>query len=203
MTLAAIVAPAIEPLTLGKIGRARPFRSRFPRHRHHTRSSHSATPVVDTTPENERWDLSLRLEGGYELGRIDGDLTGGSRLGFGLGAQDDDGGWWWTVRGRFADPTLGARVSDARFGFEADVLREGILRLGVGVELGGVAWTERAGTRTTVAMSLGLAGRAGIDLVRFGHRDRSALTLDVRLDMHVLTSPGSYGALGLLAGVRF
>ncbi len=203
MTLAAIVAPAIEPLSLGKIGHARPFRSRFPRHRHHTRSSSAASPAVDTTPESDRYDLSLRLEGGYELGRVDGDATGGTRVGVGLGAQNDEGGWWTTLRGRFSSPTVGVHLWDFRFGVDADVLREGIFHVGVGLELGAMAHDARPGSRVQAALTLGLAGRAGIDLVRFGHRGRSALTIDVRLDMHVLTSPGSYGSLGLLAGVRF
>ncbi|AKU95571.1 hypothetical protein AKJ09_02235 [Labilithrix luteola] len=159
-------------------------------------------PEPDTTPPAERFDLSLKLEGGYELGALDGRGTGGPRWGVGLGAQNDEMGWWITLRGRLAEPSVGVHAWDARLGVDADVLRAGITHIGVGSELGVMGQPGPTGA-TRPTFTCGLGARAGLDLVRFGDRDRSALTLDLRGDVQVLATSGSYATIALLAAVRF
>ena len=191
---------AAEPLLLGKI-HTRRFRR--PVHHHHNgHASGTTSAAAAAVPEEDRWDFSTKIDGGYEVGRLDGDGTGGTRWGLGFGLQNDAVGCWGTLRGRIVPASVGVRAWDVRLGIDADVYRSGAFHVGAGAEVGGMEHA-RPSAAPRQSLTFGMGARAGVDLVSFGSRDRSALTLDLRADMHLLAGGGSYATLGVLAGVRF
>lgn len=202
--LASVFASAeasAEPLVLGKIRAWRP-RHRV-HHRHHGHASGAPSEAASNVPPEDRWDFSMKLDGGYEVGRLDGDASGGARWGVGFGMQNDAVGAWGTLRGRIVPASVGVQAWDVRIGVDADVFRSGPVHLGAAVELGALEQERLAGTHPNLALLVGVAARGGFDLVQFGSRDRSALTLDLRADASLLAGGGSYLTLGALAGLRF
>ena len=148
---------------------------------------------------------STKLEGGYELGAMYGRPMHGGRLRVGLGSQSDAMGFWATLSGRYGTTFTGVPTWDIRLGGDSELFRSGLFHAGGGADIGVHGFTsqgEREGGGARWALSLGLSGRAGIDVLRFHDSPRSALTLDVRVDGHLFFW-GYYTSAALLAGVRF
>jgi hypothetical protein len=154
--------------------------------------------------------MSTKVEGGYELGAMYGRPMHGGRLRVGLGSQNDAMALWATLSGRYGVSFTGVPTWDVRIGGDSELLRSGIFHAGGGADIGVHGYTVQ-GERDVVnhtesavrwALSLGLSGRAGIDVLRFRDTPRSALTLDARLDGHVFFW-GYYASACVLAGARF
>ncbi len=152
---------------------------------------------------------SGKVEAGYELGTMYLRGMHGGRLRLGYGTQSDTKAIWATLSGRYGATFVGLPTWDVRAGVDSELLRAGIFHAGAGLDLGVHGFTTRA-RRDIVnyddpdvqwALSLGLAGRAGIDVVRLSEDRRRAITLDVRLDGHFFLA-GYYASVGAFVGVR-
>ena len=170
----------------------------------------SARAEADEDAGKSERSMSTKVEGGYELGAMYGRPMHGGRLRVGVGSQNDAQALWATLSMRYGVSFTGVPTWDVRLGGDSELLRRGIFHAGGGADIGVHGYTVQ-GERDVVnhsessvrwALSLGLAGRAGIDVVRFDDSPRSALTLDARVDGHVFFW-GYYVSAAILAGARF
>jgi hypothetical protein len=149
-----------------------------------------------------KWTTTAKVEAGYERGVMYGRGMNGGRMRLGLGRQNDDMALWGTISGRYGATETGLRTWDIRLGGDSELWREGIFHLGAAADFGIHGYTSRAENDIGWALSFGLAGRLGIDVVKFGERNRDAVTLDGRLDAHLFLT-GYYASAGIYLGVRF
>jgi hypothetical protein len=152
--------------------------------------------------EGEKWTTTGKVEAGYERGVMYGRGMNGARMRLGLGRQNDEMAFWGTISGRYGATDIGLRTWDIRVGGDSELFREGIFHLGVAADFGIHGYTSRADDDIGYALSFGLGGRMGIDVVKFGERNRDAVTLDGRLDAHLFFT-GYYASAGIYLGVRF
>jgi hypothetical protein len=161
----------------------------------------TSPPPPAEVNEATRYQFSLKAQGGYERGVMYGVGVNSGRLRLGFGRQHDELGQYVLVEGRYGLTNGGLKNGDVRLGGELDLYRTGIVHLGLGGG-GGVLLVERAtGGSALLALTLGMHLHGGLDLVRWGPRKRSAITLDARLPIELYFT-GYYIAAGLFLGVR-
>lgn len=162
-----------------------------------------AAPSTARAQDDEnKWTTTGKVEGGYEVGNMYGRGMHGGRMRLGLGRQNDDMAFWGTLSGRYGFTYVGLPTWDLRMGGDSELFREGIFHLGVAADFGIHGYTSQADDDIGFALSFGLGGRLGIDVIQYGERNRSAVTLDGRLDAHLFFT-GYYASAGLYLGVRF
>lgn len=158
--------------------------------------------------DDAAWTTSGKVEGGYELGAMYGRAMHGGRLRLGLGSQSETKALWATLSGRYGTTFVGLPTWDVRIGGDSELLRVGLFHAGAGVDIGIHGFTTRAkydianydDPDVQYALSLGLSGRVGIDVVKLGESSRSAVTLDARLDGHLFLL-GYYASIGAFVGL--
>ena len=146
--------------------------------------------------------LSIKGEAGYEYGWIFGVPVQSALIRAGIGRQNDFDAQYFTVAARYGLTSVGLTTWDLRVGGEGDLFRSGILRLGLGAEAGVLSMVRATNGNNAPALTIGVSGHAGADLVRWGPRDAHALTLDLRAEGHAFLAGVHFGP-SLVLGLRY
>lgn len=162
-------------------------------------------PPKDKEKEDEGKTLRLagRGEGGFQYSRLYGVPITGARGRIGIGAQNDSTANYATLSVLYGATENDLRTWDVRVGWQGDLLRFGVVRLGLDVEFGYLFIRRATFDNRMFTLGAGAGVHAGVDLFPFGPRNDHAVTAQVRFDTSLHFGGAFVWGPAVLVGFRY
>jgi hypothetical protein len=167
------------------------------------------TPYPTTpTPAQEEAKLrefkpAIKAQLGYQYARMYGIPIQAGRFRLGVGAQNDVQAHYFTFSSFIGATETERRIWDLRVGYEGELRLVGILRLGLGLEMGYVFVRRASIDERMWALGIGAQAHVGLDAVTWGPRDDHALYVEARIEAHIHFGNADMWGPTLSVGVRF
>ena len=167
-------------------------------------------PPEDVAPAQNRGEdpattmrNAFRAAGGFEYAQVDGVPITAGRLRLGAGRQNDFVGHYGTLSALYGTTQNGLRTWDLRAGFEGDLVRIGVLRLGLDAELGYLVVRRASVDGHLWALGAGAGAHASLDVIPFGPRDDHAIMLEARCEAFLHFGGAFMWGPSILVGLRY
>ena len=146
---------------------------------------------------------SLKGAGGFQYAQAHGVPITGGRLRLGVGAQNDSSAYYAVLSILHGSTAEGLRTWDLRGSISADLLRIGLLRLGIDLEMGYLVVRRVTVDSRMWALGLGGGVHGSVDVYAFGPRDDHAVFLEGKLDAHLHFGSAFVWGPSALVGIRY
>jgi hypothetical protein len=120
-----------------------------------------------------------------------------------FGAQNDSVAHYGLVSFMVGSTEQSRRAWDLRLGYMGDLLRFGVLRAGLGGQIGYLVIRRVSYDDRAYAMGIGALAHVGVDLFPYGPAGDHALTLDARFEAHIHFGNAFMWGPSILAGYRW
>jgi hypothetical protein len=146
---------------------------------------------------------AIKAQLGYQYARMYGVPINAGRFRLGVGAQNDVQAHYFTFSSFIGATETERRIWDLRVGYEGELRLVGILRLGLGLEMGYVFVRRASIDERMWALGIGAQAHVGLDAVTWGPRDDHALYVEARIEAHIHFGNADMWGPTLSVGVRF
>ncbi|MBX3219721.1 MAG: hypothetical protein KF795_04325 [Labilithrix sp.] len=168
----------------------------------------AAPPPAESQPVAPRvtgkeYRPSLKGSAGFQYAQAHGVPITGGRMRLGVGGQNDTSAFYAVLSMLYGSTAEGLRTWDVRGSISGDLLRTGILRLGIDVEMGYLVVRRVTVDSRMWALGLGAGVHASVDVYQFGPRDDHAIFLEGKLDAHLHFGSAFMWGPSVLAGIRY
>ncbi|MCW5836512.1 MAG: hypothetical protein KIS78_29200 [Labilithrix sp.] len=146
---------------------------------------------------------TLKGSAGFQYAQAHGVPITGGRLRLGVGAQNDSSAYYAVLSVLYGGTAEGLRTWDVRGSISGDLLRTGILRLGLDLEMGYLVVRRVTVDSRMWALGLGAGVHASVDVYAFGPRDDHAVFLEGKLDAHLHFGNAFVWGPSVFVGIRY